>query len=214
MRRRSVLAGFAALGAGCVGTPSADSTPTANTTTTESGDPSTATARVSNVAATSSPADADLAFDASLVDQYVATGDPAVLQFSIHNTSDQRRAIFAGTVPPFGVPFASAVDDDEQFVLWHDYDSADGCVSFRDGEITYCDIGTVTTLAPDERLTRRYQILSKTTTIHPRHTAYPEEGRYRVADSLSFGSETDPEQSSLDYTATFDIESTVDCDCA
>lgn len=85
--------------------------------------------------------------------------DPAELEFAVENTGDVEQSIFGGVVRPFGIPRIHHPGDPEgsSFLLWQNYESVDG-LSVTEDRITKNAIGTMTSVEPDETLTRTYTL--------------------------------------------------------
>lgn len=145
-------------------------------------------------------------FDATVVDDLVSPDNPGVVELELTNVSDALREVFSGTVPPFGMVFAEAVDGNGQFLLWRNYEQ-EGCISFRDGDWIRCDIGKITELGPAESVARRYRVLPSSTDHFPESTVPPGPGTYRTGDSLSHNRGNGAPASKLSFEATFDLES-------
>ncbi|MFD1512965.1 hypothetical protein [Halomarina rubra] len=145
-------------------------------------------------------------FSASVVDDTVSAASPGAVEFTLTNSSETTQLVYAGTVPPFGAVFAQAVDADERFLLWREYEE-EGCISFSDRGMTACSIGSVTELAPSDGVTRRYEVLPTGTTNHPEFTVPPGPGTYRVTDSLSYSAERGAPGSTLSVDVAFTLES-------
>ena len=145
-------------------------------------------------------------FDAHVVDGIVSDASPGILALELRNATQTTQHVSAGTVPPFGLVRADAVEGSDGFLLWREYES-EGCVTFADDGILQCDIGTVTKLNPCESITRRYEILPSETTVHPEYTAPPGQGTYRITDSISYSAEQGGPGSQLTATVTFTLES-------
>ncbi|WP_276301002.1 hypothetical protein [Halorussus lipolyticus] len=60
-----------------------------------------------------------LAFDAELVDDRIAFGNPGRIELSVRNRSDERQSLFTGRHPPFGHQWAERTDTDRFVHLWH-----------------------------------------------------------------------------------------------
>lgn len=146
-----------------------------------------------------------LAFDARVVDGVVSPESPGAVELELRNQLRTTQHVFSGTVPPFGMVFAQAVDDPERFLLWRDYED-EGCIEFTDDGLLSCDIGIITDLEPCERLTRRYEILPSGTDRRPEYTAPSGPGTYRISDSVSYREEQRAPESSLSFEVEFTIE--------
>lgn len=145
-------------------------------------------------------------FDASVVDSTVADEDPGVLEFALTNAGSTTRQASSGTVPPFGMLFADSVGSGAKFLLWRPYEE-EGCINFTDDGWSRCDIGMVTELAPNETISREYEILPEATTRQPKLTVPPGPGTYRVSDSLGHSVGAGAPASKLSFEVTFDLES-------
>lgn len=126
-----------------------------------------------------------LEFDATVSDEWVAEADPAALEYRLVNTGQETQEIFSGTVPPFGLVRAERSDGSGSILLWRDYEE-EGCVSFTDRGVVVCGIGVKIPIEPDDSISRRYEVLPSTTSLHPDHTAPPGVGWYRWRDNLSY----------------------------
>lgn len=197
MRRRTVLGAITAFTTGCVSVPAA-STP-ATTTVRD------AEYQVTDLAVNSTPADAPIEFDAATTDPNVAPTDPATLELSLTNTGSHPQELFTGTVPPFGLVSADAVDHAETFLLWRPYEQ-EGCINIGEDRIVRCDIGHITTLLPGEGVTRAYDVLPSTTDHHPSHTVPPGPGRYQVSTDVSYSRGGDAPSTTLSGTVAFTLE--------
>ncbi|WP_267642759.1 hypothetical protein [Haloarchaeobius amylolyticus] len=156
--------------------------------------------------------DPALQFDAELVDDHLAPGDPGVIAFSLTNTGDQTQSVFSGTVPPFSVLFADGPRDDQRALLWRDY-TEEGCVSFAevDGEATLmtCSIGISTPVEPGETIEKEYELRPAFEHDALRELAFDAPGRYTVAETLSYerdGVGQGP-STEVDWRVEFELES-------
>lgn len=145
-------------------------------------------------------------FSAAVADGSVSAESPGVIAFTLRNTRRSTQYVSAGTVPPFGMVFAEAVESDGRFLLWRDYEE-EGCIDFVDDEIVKCSIGTVIELQPCESITRRYEVLPSNTTHRPRYTVPPESGTYRITDSVAYYGQQGAPQSELSFEVDFTLES-------
>lgn len=145
-------------------------------------------------------------FDASVADPYVAPGDPGEVTLALTNASSEPRAVFSGTVPPFGVVTAERATGDGRFLLWRPYEE-EGCVFFDGDRWGQCSIGITTELAPGETVSRTYEVLPSATGHHPALTVPPGPGRYRVADSVSHHAQSGAPESELSFEVEFRLES-------
>lgn len=144
-------------------------------------------------------------FEAAVVDDRTAPGDPGALEFALRNVGDEPREVFSGTVPPFGVVFAEAAGGDGRFLLWRDYEE-EGCVGFSDDGIVQCAVGKLTELRPGERIARRYGVLHDSTDVRPEHTRPPGPGAYRVADRVDHSRQHGAPGSTLSFEVRFALE--------
>lgn len=145
-------------------------------------------------------------FDATVVDDLVSPDSPGAVELELTNASDTTQQVFSGTVPPFGMVFAEAVDGSGEFLLWRDYEE-EGCIRFSDGSWIRCDIGKRTELGPCESIARRYRVLPSSTGHHPAFTVPPGTGTYRIGDSLSYSEGNRAPESELSFEAEFGLES-------
>lgn len=145
---------------------------------------------------------AGVAFEARVVDDVVSAESPGVVELELRNRLQTTQHVESGTVPPFGTVFAEAVDADERFLLWRDYED-EGCITFRDEGMEACSIGVVTDLEPCEHLTRRYEVLPTGTDRHPEYTVPPGPGRFRISDSVSYREEQRAPGSTLSFEVEF-----------
>lgn len=148
-----------------------------------------------------------VAFDARVVDGVVSSESPGAVEFELRNRSRTTQLVSSGTVPPFGMVFAEAVDEPERFLLWREYED-EGCIRFTDDGWTRCDIGITTELEPCARLTRRYEVLPTETGTRPEYTAPPGPGTYRIYDSANYNEAPGAPGSTLSFEVEFTIEST------
>lgn len=130
-------------------------------------------------------------FDADLVDDRVAPGDPGAIVFSLTNTGDRTQSVFSGTVPPFSVLWAERSDgeDDDRALLWREY-SEEGCVSFEeyDGEpaVVACSIGVGTDIEPGETIERQYELRSTFDRDVLSAVRFDEPGEYAVTGAVQY----------------------------
>lgn len=68
-------------------------------------------------------------FRATVVDSIVSADSPGVIALTLVNTSQSAQQVFSGTVPPFGMVGADAVDAGEEVLLWRNYEQ-EGCIRF------------------------------------------------------------------------------------
>lgn len=150
-------------------------------------------------------------FDAELVDEHVAPGDPGEIAFSLTNTSGEPQTVFSGTVPPFSILWAEASGDDTAALLWRNY-TAEGCVGFDDhgGEATMytCDIGVNTTIDPNETIEKRYELRSGFGRDALDGDGFAAADHYTVAETLSYhrGADSQGPSTRVDWTVEFDLE--------
>lgn len=147
-----------------------------------------------------------LEFDASLIDGHVSDGSPGVIELTLTNTSATTQEIFSGTVPPFGMIFAEAVDSNDEFLLWRKYEE-EGCITFGFRGWSRCNIGIITELQADEILSRRYKVLPSSTSHQPRYTVPPGPNTYQFTDTLTYNEGRGAPNSELTYEVEFDLVS-------
>lgn len=94
-------------------------------------------------------------FDATLVDDAVAPGDPATVAFSLTNVGDHRQEVFGGTVAPFGV--LRAERDGGRVPLWRDYEREGGVSVTADG-LVVDSVGVLTPIEPGETIEKEYDL--------------------------------------------------------
>lgn len=146
-------------------------------------------------------------FDARIVDDVVSSGSPGAIELALLNDSQTTQQVFSGTVPPFGMVFASAVEGDGEFILWRNYEE-EGCFTFTDGGWTRCSVGIISKLEPCGGISRRYEILPSDTTHRPEYTVPPGPGTYRITDSLGYYEQNGAPETSLSFEVEFTLEST------
>lgn len=146
-------------------------------------------------------------FDAVVVDDVVSSGSPGMIELALRNGSQSTQQVFSGTVPPFGMVFANALEGDGEFILWRNYEE-EGCFTFNDDGWMRCDIGIITKLEPCERISRRYEILPTDTSHQPDYTVPPGPGIYRISDSLGYYEQNGAPETSLSFEVEFTLEST------
>ncbi|AFK18295.1 hypothetical protein E6P09_05900 [Haloferax mediterranei ATCC 33500] len=147
-----------------------------------------------------------LEFNAAIVDDTVSKDSPGAIALTLTNTSQTTQRVFSGTVPPFGMVYGDATEDEGRFLLWREYEE-EGCVNFSERGLAVCSIGKITKLQPCERITRRYEVLPSETTRHPEYTVPPHPGRYRLTDSLDYYETRGGPESTLSFEVEFTLES-------
>lgn len=110
-------------------------------------------------------------------DDRVTAESAGSITVRVTNVSGTPQRIAAGHNGPFGLLSGDAIEGDGRFLLWTDYGH---CVSFSGGTIAVCLSLVTQTLSPGESVARQYEILHRTTGIHPAFTQPPTMGAYRV----------------------------------
>ncbi len=146
-----------------------------------------------------------LEFDAAVVDGWVAPDSPGAVELSVTNVGEERQELFSGTVPPFGLVVAEALEGGDGFLLWREYE-AEGCVSFQDEGWVVCAIGIITEIDPGETISRRYEVLPSTTSAQPAHTVPPGPDRYQLTGQLSYDRGGGAPSSELGFDVRFTLE--------
>ena len=126
-----------------------------------------------------------LAYDAEIIDETVQPGSPAILEFTLTNTSDVEMQVGEKNVGPFGVLWARQTTGTAQFLLWKDYDQ-ESCVSVREDGVERCLSEPLMQLGPTETVSYQYEILPETTDHHPDRTAPPEPGTYSIGGEIRY----------------------------
>lgn len=122
-------------------------------------------------------------FGASVTDETVSSESPGAMELSLTNVGQDTQRIGSGTVPPFGM--VTAEGRAGEFLLWREY-ADEGCVSFTDDGVIVCSIGVITDVEPGETIAREYEVLPPSTDVHPRYTAPPGPGDYRISEAVGY----------------------------
>lgn len=117
-------------------------------------------------------------FEATVIDKRVSPESPRTLEFCLANTGEDTQEVSSGTIVPFGVVRAGRTTDENEFLLWRDYEEA-RCVEFTTEGIIQCSVGigpqwNLARCSPDDTTS------SPTTTHYPDRTAPP--GSRNISD--------------------------------
>jgi len=147
-----------------------------------------------------------LEFEATVVDEQVASESPGVLTYTLRNTGNEVQKVESGSVAPFGILWANNIAGEEKFLLWRDYKEDDPELEFTDEGIISPAIQKITELNPGESVSRQYEILPGTTTHHPDRTVPLGPGDYRTRRSLTYYEEQGQPESKISFDVEFTLE--------
>ncbi|XGI82895.1 hypothetical protein ACEU6E_06315 [Halorutilales archaeon Cl-col2-1] len=145
--------------------------------------------------------ESNLKIDADMVDSNISPNDPAVIKLSMKNRGDREMNVKAGPVPPFGVVYASPESPrifgipawfdnlvskrglDGKLLLWNSKYVHSSNVDLVNNSAT--TIQTVTSIDPNETVSRKYKIKSDTSGLVPGKYTFRRDQSYYLNRSAS-----------------------------
>lgn len=139
----------------------------------------------------------DLKFSASLINNKIEPGSPAVIRLTLENTGSSNINYTSGAFPPFGVVTAKSVDSESGFILWNPSYREKSQIQIINSSYVVADSLSIgSTISANEKIIRDYQIQSQ--------NKFVKEGRFRINESISYTRDLGKNKG-LDYLIEFTV---------